>query len=442
MGGQVIRRDEQDNRYPAYNRPHENGDPHEIWFRFAGKQMGYSGNNGTTDTDYASSIAARTRAAPTTTTGAFRGGAAFGGAHTDFDNSLKSLNSYEQGGAGGGYTVRGGDTLSGIAANLWGDAGLWYKLAEANGLSQQSALTEGQRLTIPSGVTKNTHNAGTFKPYDPAEAIGETSPTNPAPNKAAKKNKCGAFGAILLVIVAVAVTAVVAPWATGIAAKAGFSAVGAAVVGGAVAGAAGSIASQTVGVATGIQDKFSWKGVALSALSGAVGGGLGKVGGTFGKFTNGGSLAGNVVRGALGSTITQGVAVATGLQKKFDWAGVAAAGIAAGAGHIVGNALGAQSFKVDRSLGNVAANALTGGARAIASAATRSLIEGTNFGDNVLAALPDAIGQTIGDFVADSITNPETLKARLARIERESTAMALETTATAQTTTGPATATQ
>jgi hypothetical protein len=130
--------------------------------------------------------------------------------HTDFDGSLKNLNSYEQGGSGGGYTVRGGDTLSGIAANLWGDAGLWYKLAEANGLSQQSGLTEGQRLTIPSGVTKNTHNASTFKPYDPADAIGETSPTNPAPSKAAKKNKCGMFGAILLVAVAVAVTVVTA----------------------------------------------------------------------------------------------------------------------------------------------------------------------------------------------------------------------------------------
>jgi hypothetical protein len=35
-------------------------------------------------------------------------------------------------------------------------------------------------------------------------------------------------------------------------------------------------------------------------------------------------------------------------------------------------------------------------ASAIANAATRSLIEGSDFGDNVLAALPDVIGQTIG----------------------------------------------
>jgi len=90
---------------------------------------------------------------------------------------------------------------------------LWFKLAEANGLTGASALSEGQMLTIPAGVAKNTHNASTFKPYDAAEAIGDTSPTAPRPGS---KNKCGAFGAVLLVIVAVAVTAIVAPWRPGL----------------------------------------------------------------------------------------------------------------------------------------------------------------------------------------------------------------------------------
>jgi hypothetical protein len=57
MSGQVLRRDEQDNVSTQ-------GDPHEIWYRFGGKQMGYVGNNGTTDVDYAASIAQRTAAAP------------------------------------------------------------------------------------------------------------------------------------------------------------------------------------------------------------------------------------------------------------------------------------------------------------------------------------------------------------------------------------------
>jgi len=36
---QIIRRDEADNISTQ-------GDPHEVWYRFAGKQMGYVGNNG------------------------------------------------------------------------------------------------------------------------------------------------------------------------------------------------------------------------------------------------------------------------------------------------------------------------------------------------------------------------------------------------------------
>lgn len=39
----------------------------------------------------------------------------------------------------------------------------------------------------------------------------------------------------------------------------------------------------------------------------------------------------------------------------------------------------------------------------LANAATRSLLDGTDFGDNVLAALPDAIGTTIGQRVARSV---------------------------------------
>jgi nucleoid-associated protein YgaU len=44
------------------------------------------------------------------------------------------------------YTVRSGDTLQGIAAALYGDGNLWYRLAEANGLSGNTALSEGQSL--------------------------------------------------------------------------------------------------------------------------------------------------------------------------------------------------------------------------------------------------------------------------------------------------------
>jgi hypothetical protein len=82
--------------------------------------MGYVGNNGTTDVDYAASIAQRTAAAPTGTPGAFRGGATTGSSYSDFDQSYNPINSYEQGSNGGGYLIRKGDTLQGIAAGLYG----------------------------------------------------------------------------------------------------------------------------------------------------------------------------------------------------------------------------------------------------------------------------------------------------------------------------------
>jgi LysM repeat protein len=102
--------------------------------------------------------------------------------YADFSESLDPYNSFQQGSAGGGiYTVRSGDTLHGIAAELYGDGNLWYRIAEANGLSAGAALSEGQSLILPAGVTKSTHNASTFQPYDASEALGDTLPTTPKP---------------------------------------------------------------------------------------------------------------------------------------------------------------------------------------------------------------------------------------------------------------------
>jgi LysM repeat protein len=152
------------------------------------------GNIGTTDVDYAASIAQRTTAAPTGTQGAFRNGATTGASYSDFDQSYNPINSYEQGANAGVYAVRKGDTLQGIAAGLYGDSSLWYKIAEINGLSGQTALIEGQSLTLPAGVIRNTNNASTFQPYDPAATIGDTSPTAAAAPP--KKKGCGALGQI------------------------------------------------------------------------------------------------------------------------------------------------------------------------------------------------------------------------------------------------------
>ncbi|WP_379549958.1 LysM peptidoglycan-binding domain-containing protein [Qipengyuania sp. DGS5-3] len=412
--GQVISRKEKDNN-------HTQGDPSEIYYRFGGKEIGRVGNNGTSNVNYERTIAERT-ANTSSATGAFRNNAATGVGYADFGGDYDAINSYAQGSGGGSYTVRGGENLQAIAAQLWGDSALWYKIAEANGLRGSETLIEGQRLTIPTGVTRVHNNSGTIKPYDPAEAIGDTSPTTAAQPK---KKKCGVFGAILLAVVAIAVAAVVTGGALALAAGKSLSAglatigigsgtaIGGATAGGiaaasAVGGAVGSIASQGVGIATGIQDKFSFKGVALAAIAGGISGGLG-ASGVFGKVTGGSFKAGAIgiksgildaaVRGAVSGALTQGAATATGLQSKFNFAGVAAAGVGAAAGNFTGGRFGKPANGFAAFGQNLAANS----AGAIANAATRSAWTGQSFGDSVISAIPDAIGAAIGNVVVGAV---------------------------------------
>jgi len=184
------------------------------------------------------------------------------------------------------------------------------------------------------------------------------------------------------------------------------------VLGGALAGAAGSVASQGFGLISGIQDKFDWKSAALAGISGGVGGGLGAALGATGIA--GSKFLTDVARGAGGSAITQGIGLATGLQDKFDWAGVAAAGLGAGVGGAVSRSLALKfddhgmplstpdTWNMPDGFGHSAA---VSAADALAQATARSLIEGTSFGDNLLAALPSAIGNTIGNALARAV-NP------------------------------------
>ncbi|MBV9314476.1 MAG: LysM peptidoglycan-binding domain-containing protein [Pseudonocardia sp.] len=48
------------------------------------------------------------------------------------------------------YTVKPGDTLSGIAREVLGNADLWPKIAQANHLSNPNTITVGQVLVIPA----------------------------------------------------------------------------------------------------------------------------------------------------------------------------------------------------------------------------------------------------------------------------------------------------
>ena len=176
---------------------------------------------------------------------------------------------------------------------------------------------------------------------------------------------------------------------------------------GVLAGLAGSAASQGVGLATGLQSKLDFKGLALAGLTAGITAGVGP-NGVFSSATSQtslsgalglGTIAGRAAEGLVGNALTQGISVATGLQKRFDWTGVAV-------GAVVGGTIGTFGLEYDdRSIGGYLSQAGAGVAGAIAGAATRSLIDGTDFGDNVITTLPDVIGNTIGNFAADRIAS-------------------------------------
>lgn len=405
VSGQVIDRTEVS---PAAS------EPREIRYRFGGREMGMSGNNGdVAQMDYAQAAADRTITPDAGANGAFRHGSTSDDRVADFNNSFDPINSYAQGSRAGTYMARGGETFSALAASLYGDSALWYKLAQANPAiaSPDVALSAGQTVRLPANVMRNSFNASTFAPYDPGEAIGDLSPTTPEPPKEGGQN-CGVVGSLLLVVVAVAVTAITKNFnlgakifAKGIATGSTAAKTAAAVVTGASAGAAGSVASQGVGVATGIQDKFNWKAVGLAAIGGGVGAsGFGNA--AAGQTGIESAFLSNAVSGAASNVLTQGLGVATGLQESFSWAGVAAASVGAGVGGRVGSRLGATPLSgvgADLSLRNISANFGQSSASALANAATRSALDGSNFGDNITAAIPDVIGQVLGDAVGGKI---------------------------------------
>jgi hypothetical protein len=191
----------------------------------------------------------------------------------------------------------------------------------------------GQIISVPLQAAGSANSAGDFRVYDPSEIIGETSPHMPAPPP--KKNDCGFLGKLIMIVVAIIVTVYAGP-EFGLKTAEGFTAAN--IAAGAAAAATGSIASQIVGNAIGAQDGFSWKAVALAALGGAVGAGVGE----FAKGTalGGTGLGATVARAMVSNAISQGIGVVTGLQDKFSWGSVAAAGLGAGVGRAVSEHLG------------------------------------------------------------------------------------------------------
>ena len=327
--------------------------------------------------------------------------------------------------------AQAGDTLRSIAARVFGDASLWYVIAEENGLSDADAdLADGMQLRVPNDVVSLTNTSNSFKPYNVADALGNVTPTQPPPP--APKG-CGVIGMIIMIVVMIVATIFTA----GVAA-AGFGAglstimasgasvmLGGAMVAGtavaasslslgfigtaALAGAVGSVVSQGVGIAIGAQDKFDWKQVGISAISAGVTAGFGaaglgaKVAGSLGiKGTTAVKYASAVFNAAAGSAVTQGVSVAAGLQDKFSWRSVAQAAVAAPIARYVGDtvagamggeaALQADGYNITKFASDAASRVVSAGVRAAM---------GGRF--DVVQVAADVFGNAIGNAIVDTL---------------------------------------
>ncbi|EJL68946.1 hypothetical protein PMI12_05283, partial [Variovorax sp. CF313] len=205
-------------------------------------------------------------------------------------------------------------------------------------------------------------------------------------------------GQIIVAVVAIVVTyftagALSGPMSAAFGATGGAVTTAGTVAAGAIGGAVGSIASQAVGIAIGAQDGFSWKGVALGAIGGAVSAGLG---GTNVLPDTGNAFINGAMRGALGSTITQGVAVATGLQDKFSWKSVAASAVSAGVSQGLNSAMQYDpkaQFDFGKSFVSGFGGALVG-----------TVVRGGKISGAQIAA--DAFGNIIGDALAKANNVP------------------------------------
>ena len=294
---------------------------------------------------------------------------------------------YKAGGTPGSYTVKVGDTLTGIAQTLFGDSSLWYVLAEANALNigptdRFTQSDAGRTLRVPNTDQALRNNSTTFKPYNPTEIIGDLTPdAKILPPPKSKGGGCNIIATILIVVVAVVVTiftagaaaAALAPagsalagagaWTAGLAvvgggAIGGLSA-GIAFAAGAIGGFVGSLASQAVGVGLGVQDGISLKQAFASGLTAGFSAGAGQYLRGASALTNGSKVVDGVtyasynVQGVLASAAVSyaGGYISNkivGLDTSFSWKGLAAQSIGALAGH--GAGLGLEAAGVSNPL--------------------------------------------------------------------------------------------
>ncbi|ATE71069.1 putative Ig domain-containing protein [Lysobacter capsici] len=285
--------------------------------------------------------------------------------------SLNGMGMYEAG--GGKVTALAGESLRDLARRVYGNEQQWYVLAQANGLGDpDQEIGGGLQLEAPN-VDVSRNDAGTFKPYNPAEAIGSTTPSLPF-IPPPPSGQCNPVVMMLMIVVMVVVTVYTAGAAAGAmgltgGATASTAAVGsAALAGGATAtttltaiggsfaatagvgftsavaaaagGFVGSVASQVVGKALGEVDSFSLRGAVASGLTAGITAGVGSQLGSMGQLIDGGKWGSVAASAAMSSAGAYAAGRMAGLDTSFSWRSIAASAVSAVVGGKINKALG------------------------------------------------------------------------------------------------------
>ncbi|MDE2343520.1 MAG: LysM peptidoglycan-binding domain-containing protein, partial [Betaproteobacteria bacterium] len=237
------------------------------------------------------------------------------------------------------YTVQAGDTLQSIAQDVYGNATLWYVIADANAISLDSSgnainLVAGTTLKLPA-VRNSQNSSQTFTPYNPLKLIGSTTPAlayiPPPPQQ-----HCNTLADLIVVAVTAFVAPELEPYLAG-------ALGGSAVAGWAAAGFAANTAGQLGADAVGVSNGYSFSAAVIAGIGDGVTGplsaGLASQGDSFSIWANrAGQLepAGEAVLGASGYAASVAAARIIGEPTQFSWAGMAAAALGATAATTLG----------------------------------------------------------------------------------------------------------
>jgi hypothetical protein len=299
--------------------------------------------------------------------------------------------------------VQAGETARILAQRIYGNGNLWYVIADANALSvdADTALVAGESLTVPE-VRTSSNDANTFKPYNPGEITGPTSPGLPyiPPPDAG----CGKVGLVIMVAIAVVVAVYAGPAVAGFMDAAMGAGLGATVAAGAVTGAASAAVSSAAGSVMGVAS-FSWKGVAAGAVTGAITAGLASDFGSVGKAieaTRYGKATALAFANAGANYAGQKL---MGADVSFSWKSIAASAVSSMVSAKVTPKL-VDKFGLEGERAYDFTSGMTGG---MVSAAVR-----TSFGQTLHTA--DYAG-IVADAVGNVISNSAARRAELERME-------------------------